>query len=48
MSASPYLGDLMLFGGNFAPRGWVDCNGQLLSISPVSYTHLTLPTIYSV
>ena len=28
-----YLGEIMLFGGNFAPRNWALCNGQLLSIS---------------
>ena len=28
-----YLGEIMLFGGDFAPRGWAFCNGQLLSIS---------------
>lgn len=28
-----YLGQLMLFAGNFAPRGWALCNGQLLPIS---------------
>jgi len=27
-----YLGQLMLFAGNFAPRGWALCNGQLLSV----------------
>lgn len=34
----PYLAQIMLFGGNFAPRGWAFCDGQLLSIS--SYTAL--------
>ncbi len=28
------LGQLMLFGGNFAPRGWAQCNGQLMPIAP--------------
>lgn len=29
----PYLGEIKLFGGNFAPEGWAFCNGQLLAIS---------------
>jgi microcystin-dependent protein len=28
-----YLGEIRMFGGNFAPTGWALCNGQLLSIS---------------
>ena len=27
-----YLGQIMMFGGNFAPKGFALCNGQLLSI----------------
>lgn len=33
MSYQPYIGTIMLFAGNFAPQGWAQCNGQLLSIS---------------
>ena len=29
----PYYGQIMMFGGNFAPKGWLLCQGQLLSIS---------------
>jgi microcystin-dependent protein len=29
----PYLGEIRMFGGNFAPVGWAFCNGQLLAIS---------------
>lgn len=28
-----YVGEIRMFGGNFAPRGWSLCNGQLLAIS---------------
>lgn len=28
----PYLGQLMIFAGNFCPVGWVETNGQLLPI----------------
>lgn len=31
--SEPYLGEIKMFGGNFAPRGYAMCNGQLLSIS---------------
>ena len=29
---TPFLGQVMLFAGNFAPRGWALCNGQILPI----------------
>jgi microcystin-dependent protein len=29
----PFIGEVILFAGNFAPKGWSFCNGQLLSIS---------------
>ena len=28
--AQPYVGELRLFAGNFAPAGWMFCDGQLL------------------
>lgn len=28
----PYVGEIKMFAGNFAPRGWALCDGQLLSI----------------
>ncbi|MCA9699108.1 MAG: tail fiber protein, partial [Myxococcales bacterium] len=28
----PFIGQIIMFGGNFAPRGWALCNGQLMSI----------------
>ncbi|HTA41717.1 MAG TPA: tail fiber protein [Bryobacteraceae bacterium] len=31
--AEPFLGEIRMFGGNFAPTGWALCNGQLLPIS---------------
>lgn len=27
-----YIGEIAVFGGNFAPRGWKFCNGQVLEI----------------
>jgi microcystin-dependent protein len=29
----PYIGEIRMFGGNFAPAGWMLCDGQLLPIS---------------
>lgn len=29
----PYVGEIRMFGGNFAPAGWEFCNGQLMPIS---------------
>ena len=31
--AQPYVGELRMFAGNFAPAGWMFCEGQLLPIS---------------
>jgi microcystin-dependent protein len=31
--AQPYVGEIRMFGGNFAPVGWLFCEGQQLSIS---------------
>ena len=31
--SEPYLGQITMFGGNFAPRGWAFCNGQTLPIT---------------
>ncbi len=29
----PYVGEIRMFGGNFAPAGWAFCSGQLIAIS---------------
>lgn len=31
--AQPYIGEIRMFAGNFAPVGWMFCEGQLLPIS---------------
>ncbi len=31
--SAPFVGDIMLFGGNFCPRGWASADGQLLAVS---------------
>lgn len=44
--AEPFLGEIMLFGGNFAPRGFGLCMGQLLPISSNSALFSILGTTY--
>jgi microcystin-dependent protein len=36
--SEPYIGEIRLFAGNFAPLDWAFCNGQMLAIS--DYTAL--------
>lgn len=40
------LGEVKLFAGNFAPRGWAFCDGQVLSISSNTALFSILGTIY--
>jgi microcystin-dependent protein len=42
----PYLGEIMLFAGNFQPRGWAFCNGQLLPINQNQALFSLLGTTY--
>jgi microcystin-dependent protein len=42
----PFIGEIMLFAGNFAPRGWALCDGQLLSISQNTALFSLLGTTY--
>lgn len=42
----PFLAEIKLFGGNFAPRGWALCDGQLLPISQYSALFSILGTVY--
>ena len=42
----PFLGQIVLFGGTFAPRGWAKCEGQLLAISQNTALFSILGTIY--
>ncbi len=42
----PFLGEIIMFGGNFAPRGWAFCDGQLLPISQYSALFSILGTTY--
>ncbi len=42
----PYIGEIILFGGNFAPKGWATCDGQLLSIQQNTALFSILGTTY--
>ena len=42
----PLLGTIILFAGNFAPRGWALCNGQLLPIAQNTALFSILGTTY--
>jgi microcystin-dependent protein len=44
--SDPFLGEIRMFGFNFAPRGWAFCAGQLLPISQNSALFSLLGTIY--
>src|SRR5271155_1968503 len=44
--AQPYVGQIMMFGGNFAPAGWMTCSGQLLPISEYETLFNLIGTTY--
>lgn len=42
----PFVGEIRVMGFNFAPRGWAQCNGQLLPISQNTALFSLLGTMY--
>ena len=44
--STPFLGEIRMFGFQFAPNGWALCNGQLLPISQNSALFNLIGTIY--
>lgn len=44
--SDPFLAEIRMFGGNFAPSGWALCNGQLMSISQNTALFSLLGTTY--
>jgi microcystin-dependent protein len=44
--SEPFLASIVLFAGNFAPRGWAFCNGQILSIAQNTALFSLLGTTY--
>lgn len=44
--SDPFLGEVCIFAGNFAPTGWATCDGQLLAISSNQSLFAILGTTY--
>jgi microcystin-dependent protein len=44
--AQPYVGEIRIFAGNFAPAGWMFCEGQLLPISEYETLFTLIGTTY--
>lgn len=44
--SNPFLGEIRMFAGNFAPRSFSFCNGQLLAISQNDALYALLGTTY--
>jgi microcystin-dependent protein len=43
---SPYIGEIRMFGGNFAPQGWAFCSGQIVPISQYDALFALIGTTY--
>lgn len=44
--STPFIGEVRLFGGNFAPLGWALCQGQLMAISQNDALFALIGTTY--
>jgi microcystin-dependent protein len=44
--SDPYLGEIRMFGGNFAPLGWAFCDGRLLPIADNDALYILIGTTY--
>lgn len=44
--SDPYLGEIRMFAGNFAPAGWLFCQGQSLSITDYEALFALIGTTY--
>jgi microcystin-dependent protein len=44
--SSPFIGEIRMFAGNFAPRGWAFCDGHLVPISENTALFALLGTTY--
>src|SRR5947208_17026937 len=42
----PYVGEIRMFAGNFAPAGWAFCNGQTIPISENDTLFTLIGTTY--
>ena len=44
--SQPFIGEIRMFGGNFAPAGWAFCEGQLIPISENDALFTLIGTTY--
>ena len=44
--SEPFIAEVRIFAGNFAPRSWAFCNGQLLPISQNTALFSLIGTTY--
>lgn len=44
--ANPYVGEIRIFAGNFAPQGWALCQGQLLPVADTEALFNLIGTTY--
>ncbi len=44
--SEPFVGEIRMFAGNFAPRGWAFCEGQLLTVSQNDALFSLIGTVY--
>lgn len=44
--SQPFVGEIRMFGGNFAPAGWAFCNGDLMAVSQNDALFSLIGTIY--
>ncbi len=44
--SDPFIAEIRIFAGNFAPRNWAFCNGQLLQISQNTALFALIGTTY--
>lgn len=46
MASQPYIGEIRIFAGSFAPRNWAMCNGQTMAISQNETLYNLIGTTY--
>jgi microcystin-dependent protein len=44
--SEPFIGEIIMFAGNFAPRGWALCDGQIISIASNQALYSIIGTTY--
>jgi microcystin-dependent protein len=44
--SDPFIGEIKMFGGNFAPRGYAMCQGQIMNLAQNTALYAVLGTLY--